>query len=467
MLFSVFVSVPLTLLAVDDSIDEAQLLMKSGELDDAVAMLERLEALKPKDGEINMLLGDCFVMEGKSSQAIEQYRSAQKKGINDAWLSLARLATLEYRVQDAEDDIELYRKGLKKGKKTLPDNSSEIVAKLDKTRNMLDRVEKIVIIDSLNVDADEFFNFYRLSSESGSLQSPDILPENLNSAYPTVVYTSENGMQRVFAVENDEHNYVLVSQDQLYGGRWDAPKELGEALNEGGDANYPFIMPDGVTLFYANDGENSLGGYDIFISRKSGNGFLSPQNIGMPYNSPYNDYMLAIDELTGVGWWATDRNQIPGMVTIYVFIPSEMRVNYDVDDPDLASRARIDRFRDTWENGKDYADILRRIEMITPGVKSEKKESQFMLSVPGRGVITSLDQFRDKEARREMESYLKLQDEYNKQAEKLMSLRRRFAGGDTFSVDDILPLEKSQAEFREKLKQARNKVISLETRKNN
>ncbi len=60
----------------------------------------------------------------------------------------------------------------------------------------------------------------------------------------------------------------------------------------------PFFMSDGVTLYYANDGDESIGGYDIFISRKGEDGFLQPQNIGMPYNSPYDDYMLAIDEVT-------------------------------------------------------------------------------------------------------------------------------------------------------------------------
>ena len=84
------------------------------------------------------------------------------------------------------------------------------------------------------------------------------------------------------------------------------------------------MMSDGITLYYANDGDNTLGGYDIFMTRKGDDGrFLQPQNIGMPYNSPYDDYMLAIDEVTGAGWWATDRNQIPDSVTIYVFVPND------------------------------------------------------------------------------------------------------------------------------------------------
>lgn len=464
LLFLTFLSIPTALGAVEDSLAEAEMLMRSGETGSAVAMLERLESSKPKDGNINMLLGDCYVITGDSGNAIEQYRMAQKKGVNDAWLSLARLATLEYRVVDAEEDIELYRKGLKKGRKTLPDNSEEVVAQLERTQNMLNRVEKIVIIDSLNVDAEDFFTYYRLSPESGTLQSPDILPDNVNPAYPSVVYTTETGMERVFTVTDSEQTFNLASQGKLYGGKWDTPRLLGGNLNEGGDANYPFLMPDGITLYYANDGDNSLGGYDIFVSRKSGLDYLEPQNIGMPYNSPYNDYMLAIDEFTGVGWWATDRNRIPGMVTIYVFIPSDMRVNYDVDDPKLASFARIDRFSDTWEPGKDYSELLRRIKVLSSLKKASDNGDGFMLSVPGRGVLASYDDFRNADARREMKLYMKELSEYNLQCEKLKKLRKRFADGDTIVADDILSLEKQLQTARETLKQTKNRVISFETR---
>ena len=47
----------------------------------------------------------------------------------------------------------------------------------------------------------------------------------------------------------------------------------------------------------------------------------------MPYNSPYNDYLPCHRRDIGPRGWATDRNQIPGKVTIYVFVPSAVRVN--------------------------------------------------------------------------------------------------------------------------------------------
>ena len=82
------------------------------------------------------------------------------------------------------------------------------------------------------------------------------------------------------------------------------------------------MLSDGSTLYFAAEGdiENALGGLDIYMTRRDETGaFFSPTNVGMPYNSPYNDYMMAIDDAAGLGWWATDRNAPDGMVTVYIF----------------------------------------------------------------------------------------------------------------------------------------------------
>ena len=355
------VCLPAYLSAAEDSVSEAEILLKSGDTDSALSMLHRLEKKSPKNGKINLLLGDCYSSLDSIDAARSEYRKAQKKGENDAWLSFARLAINDYRVVDAKDDIELYRKGLKKGRKTLPDESDDIVSLIEKTENMLGRVEKITIIDSISVDAENFFTYYKLSPESGTILSPDLLPDNIERAYPTTIYCSETGSNLIWAAPDSTQTFQLVTTSKLYGGEWEQPAPLNGDLGQGGDANYPFLLQDGITLYFANNSENSLGGYDIYIARKNGNEYLQPQNIGMPFNSPYNDYMLAIDELTGVGWWATDRNKIPGKVTIYVFIPSDMRINYDIDDPSLTSFAKINSYRDTWAEGKDYTDILDKM----------------------------------------------------------------------------------------------------------
>lgn len=460
---SLFITPQIIKAQTADSVDEAANLLKTGQVQAATDMLKRLEAKSPKNGELNMLLSKCALAVNDPKAAIEELKSAQKKGVNEAWLELAEIATIQYRIDDAEEDIELYRKGLKKGRKTLPDESADVVEKIERTKNMLDRVEKIVIVDSLCVPAEDFFTYYRISPESGTLTSPSTLPKGFDAASPTVVYTSESGMEQLYAVEDTAMTFKLASSAWLYGGDREKPVVLNGDLNEGGDANYPFLMPDGITLYYANDGENSLGGYDIFITRKSGLNYLQPQNVGMPYNSPYNDYLLAIDEVTGAGWWATDRNHIPGMVTIYVFIPSEMRTNYPPDDPNLVSFARIDNYKATWAPDADYSNLLDKIKAIKP-TTSRDNGPRFEFYVPGRGLITSLDGFRKKSAADAMREYLRQEQAVGTMQKQLAQLREQYAAGNKSSNGKILELEGRIKRESTRLKNLRNNVIMLELR---
>ena len=66
-----------------------------------------------------------------------------------------------------------------------------------------------------------------------------------------------------------------------------------------------------------------MGGYDIYTSTydKETKRFLTPVNIGMPFNSEADDYMFVIDEYSNTGWFARNRNPPADTVCIYVFVP--------------------------------------------------------------------------------------------------------------------------------------------------
>lgn len=444
------------------SIDEARTLAEDGNIADAIEMLKGLESENPKNAEIPQMLGDLYLGTGRDSEARNAYESARQKGSRQAILSLAELANLHYEVDEARELIEAYRKTLKKGKRVIAeDESGDLPDRIDRTENMLQRVEQIEIIDSIVVDAENFFSHFRLSAESGSINPPDVLPANFDAASPTIVYEPESGRQMIWAAPDREGAFRLMSSSLLYGDDWEKPTPLGDDLGEGGDANYPFLMPDGITLYFANDGENSLGGLDIFISRRNEDGFLQPQNLGMPYNSPYDDYMLAIDELTGVGWWATDRNRIPGKVTIYVFIPSELRKNIDPDNPDIAKLARVTSIKDTWQPSTDRNTILRRISAVKSGGHNIKKK-QFEIFIPGRGIYTSLDDFRHPEGRQAMQEYLAAQAKMTEAKNKLSSMRSEYSRGNHDNASLILQAENQLSQAEARLIELRNAVVSAE-----
>lgn len=437
--------------------DDAWNLYYDGDIEAAASLSDSIAQAQPKNSAMFYLHALCQHTLGDPITAKDFYKQAKAKGHPDAAASLAEIAILDYRPDEAMSLVKDY-KNLKAKAKGSADNplAAQVERQVGVMRTMLERVEDIVIIDSINVDAQSFFEAYRLTPESGSIRPMTDLPINIADNGGTV-FESEDGHTLLYAdydPANDASTNLYVTH-WLNDGTWDAPQLLGDNLNLGGLANYPFLMPDGQTLYFAADNDESLGGYDIFITRDNGDGFLPPQNIGMPYNSPFDDYMLAIDETTGIGWWATDRNQIEGMVTIYMFIPSDLRKNIDVDSPDLMSRARIASIADT-QDDENYTEYLQKIARIKPNVATE--EILFDFSLPDGSVAHNFDQLPSS-ARDAMATYLNAMADFQDLENELARLRETYAAGDISVAGEITRLERRLENARGALRESSNNVV--------
>ena len=442
---------------------QAKEMLENGECSEAIETLTHIISSKPKDSEAPYLLGLAYLCQGNKEKAEEELLAAKKKGSLPAIYELAELELKKYNITQAETYIAEYRKALKKAKKGTQDLSVDFDDRLDKISTMLDRVEKIVIIDSIEVDAESFFKHYGLAQHSGSLNSPSTLPKGFKNAEPTVVFETGDQRERLWSIEDEDNMFRIVSSKALINGNWTEPATVGDQINEGGDANYPFLMSDGVTLYFANDGENSIGGYDIFITRRDGEEFLQPTNIGFPYNSPYDDYLLAIDESRGLGWWATNRNGHPDSVTIYTFIPSDIRINYEIDNPNLASLARIGSYRDSW--GEDDYSSKQVASRIAPAKNvSIKQTNKFAINIPGKGIYTSLEQFRNKKAADLMKQYLATLNQLEEMKINLEKLRAAYKNRLTEDyARNIMNFEREIERIQESLPALKNEVIKAES----
>lgn len=442
-------------------IDEAKKLYNSGDYEAAVTRLQALKKRSPRDGNVNYWLGASLVALGRVDEAVEPLKAAEKRGVSSASRMLTEIAFDRYDIDAADSHLEVWEENLSKNKKADLTPVEEMRSRLIMMRNMLQRVERIEIIDSISVDSTDFFKAYRLSPEAGRLLAPD----EADICARTVVYIPQNMREMIWAESDTTGLAALMSASILDDGTIDSASPLKGEFADDGDADFPFMMPDGITLYYAATGENSLGGYDIFLTRRSDDGFLQPQNIGMPYNSPDNDFMLAIDETTGAGWFASDRNHVPGKVSVYVFIPSHTRTNYDSEDPALSDRARITSIADTQQPGSAAAEIRSRIASLGQADRSIRRgKTSFCISMGNGSVYTTLDDFKNIQARKEMASLLKDEAELERQSRRLDELRDRYRRGDRTVASDILDAEAATEYSRELIAERRNKVIRLETK---
>lgn len=388
-----------------------------------------------------------------------QPASAQKA---EALLQEGRQAFLNYDFPEASRLYSLAKKKLRKADTGLNSQYEQYNRQLTTAENFLDRVEQIVIIDSITVPRQEFFKAYRLPASAGRLSGAEGLP--VRGVEAEYVFTNEGGDYKLWAQPDSTGTMRLIESTRLTDGKWSEPAQLPDDLSEDGDEIYPFMMADGVTLYYADNGSNSIGGYDIMVATRdaSDGSFMQPQNLGFPYNSPYDDYLLAIDDLNGVGWWATDRNQVDDSLTVYVFIPNDLRKNYDSEEEDVLAYARIDDYIATQPEDSDYTELLTTIRSIDPDAAARKADFHFPM--PGGEMYTSYDDFASEKARQLMKRYQASLEAFNDNTATIAKMRKRYSNNrDAALGGKIAAAEKTHEKDRETLRRMRSDIYRFET----
>ena len=265
--------------------------------------------------------------------------------------------------------------------------SPEEEMRLEKLERMKSAMQKVMIIDSMVVDKDTFLQYYKLSPETGSISDGDeFFHIKTHDGY--FVYQNEIGNKCYYSQQETDSTSNLYYREST-NTEWSQPTALVGINDEHQfrHVNYPYMMGDATTFYFAADGDaDGLGGYDIYMTTydEEDNRFLRPVNIGLPFNSEANDYLYVIDEYANLGWFATDRNQEEGKVCIYVFVPSEKRVTYNIDDytpEEIDGLAKISCIADTWYDEEQYSLAIHRLEDIRKGQRAKDNSSDIMFVI--------------------------------------------------------------------------------------
>lgn len=291
--------------------------------------------------------------------------------------------------------------------------------------DMLEATQQIMFIDSIVVDKQSFLESYRLNAEAGTVTGYNSFFKSEDQPYSTV-YVNQLGNKCWFA-----QNGRLFTAD-LLGNTWSEPAPL-EGLGQYQRTNYPFMLSDGTTLYFAAISDEGLGGLDIYVSRydsETGK-YLLAENIGLPFNSDANDYMYAIDEMNGIGYFATDRRQPEGKVCIYTFIPNQKRITYSTDELDKAairSRAKIERIADTWGDGELRTETLDRLNNAGRRPKEEKKKQpEFTFIINDDITYSSLSDFQDADNNKRVANLMQMRKSYDELGSNLEKMRDYYA----------------------------------------
>lgn len=169
-----------------------------------------------------------------------------------------------------------------------------------------------------NTTENSYLNIYKATYNNGKWGNIFLLPFNgttFNCAHPAL----SNDEKKLFFVSDrpgslGQSDIFVVTIEE--NGQYSNPVNLGQSVNTEGRETFPYLAQDG-TLYFASDGHPGLGGLDIF--KADGENFANIENLGTPFNSPYDDFAYTQNTTKNEGFLSSNRPGGKGHDDIYRF----------------------------------------------------------------------------------------------------------------------------------------------------
>ncbi len=311
--------------SMEDVKKEANKLFEDDEFTSAYKLYAQLVANYPKDTEFNFRLGVCMIYsEPDKKKCLPYLKVASAKGTDapkEAKFFLGKAYHINYQFDEAIKCYNEYKKIGSSSKQKKLQVDREIKA-CGYGKRLLSNLSDLVVISKKTLNEADYFRSYDVKSIGGKLlvkpeewqTSPDKRKKDKSVIYkPGIgdrIYFSSYGPN----TDNGRDIYYKVF---LPNGDY-GPAEKVQGINTEFDEDYPFLHPNGTTLYFASKGHNSMGGYDIFKSTyiASTNSWTQPENLEFPINSPDDDFLYVTDSLEKTAYFSTGRQSLPGKIDV-------------------------------------------------------------------------------------------------------------------------------------------------------
>lgn len=149
---------------------------------------------------------------------------------------------------------------------------------------------------------DENGDIFYSEKTNGNWGAPKKLNSNINTkAYEGDAFITPDGRTLYFTTSHysEAGDLDIYVSKRSEGGDWEKPTSLGTTVNTPYDDNSPYLAADGKTMYFSSRGHNTMGGYDIFVTKYDSiaRKWSKPENMGYPINTPDDDiyYRLSPD----------------------------------------------------------------------------------------------------------------------------------------------------------------------------
>ncbi len=139
-------------------------------------------------------------------------------------------------------------------------------------------------------------DIYSMKIVNGEIVQYDFLPFNTDANETFGSFTYDK--QKIYFASDRAGGfggYDIYEVEYLGSGKWSNPRNLGSVVNTAADEITPFIMNDGLTLFFSRSTTLDKNNFDIFYTTIMDDGSLDiAENLGDSINTQNDDLFLHI-----------------------------------------------------------------------------------------------------------------------------------------------------------------------------
>lgn len=286
----------------------------------------QLVSLYPKDPEYNYRLGVCMLFTEPDKKKPFSYlkiaTANPKDAPKDAKFYLAKTYHINYKFDEA---IKLYNE-YKQIASASAVKKLQVDREIEACKNgkrLLSNLSDLVVITKKQLNEADYFRSYELKDIGGKLLvKPDDFRSSIDKKKKekSIIYLPQVTNRIYFSSygESNDKGRDIYFVSKLPNGSWSKPQAMPPSINTEYDEDYPFLHPNGKTLYFSSKGHNSMGGYDVFKTTfdEATNTWSKPQNLEFPINSPDDDILFVTDSLEKQAYFSTGRYSPYGKIDV-------------------------------------------------------------------------------------------------------------------------------------------------------